>query len=142
MKKGIRAGRSYKEQYSAYKSKNTYVKNRGRDLVRHVLKNQNDKQAEIALAKSDKVPFPYRRQKPRHKGINTGLALVDKRTKKVVERVKVEEPWLVNMPRHVKTIPEQMLDIGLISSIPKRFTNHGKGKHKSRRASNTASPKS
>lgn len=136
MKTGIRAGRSYKEQYSGYSAKGTYGKNRERKLVRHMLRHPEDKVAEKAL--SSQSYLTYRRQKPRHRGVNTGIALVDKRTGKVTERVKVEERWLKIQPRHIKTVAEQLLELGLISALPKRYSNASK--HKGKRARHTNAP--
>lgn len=119
MKTGIRAGKSYKEQYQAYKVKDQYAKNRWARLGRHVLHNPEDLQA-ISALKSGKFKT-YRRRKPRHRGINTGMPIVDKRTKQIVERVKLAVDLFPNTPKPVKTVAEQMYDLGIITRIPKRY---------------------
>ena len=51
MKKGIRAGNSYKTQYKSYKARNSWLKNKRARLERRILKNENDIGAVKALEK-------------------------------------------------------------------------------------------
>lgn len=120
MKTGIRAGKSYKEQYQAYKIKGMYARNREMRLGRHVLYNPEDLQAANAL-KSGKYKT-YRRRKPMHRGINTGMPIYDKRTKRVVDRIKLVTDLFPNTkPEPVKTVAEQMHNLGIITRIPNRY---------------------
>lgn len=70
MKKKKRAGKSYKNYYSGYKSKMTYKTNRIRRLLNHCSNYPEDTQASVALDSLSKE-VPYRRKRSVHRGINS-----------------------------------------------------------------------
>ena len=63
-KKGLRAGKSFKGQYTAYKNNDSWFKNTRRRFLRNIKNQPNNKQLEIALKRLDELKKTY---KPRKK---------------------------------------------------------------------------
>ena len=118
-KKGIRSGASFKAQYKIYSLRQSFAKNRLRRLERHIKAHPEDTVAKKCLANSNYLV--YRRRKPRHKGINSGIPIFDKRTQKITERRRVEFDLFPNKPEPAITVAEQMYNLGIITRIPKKY---------------------
>lgn len=118
MAKKQRAGKSFKDQYSRYKAQSKWAKNGERKLERHLKKFPLDDEAVKSLRAA--TYSEYKRRKPgAHKGTCKGLAIVDKRTKKVTDRIKNLRPLVKKIEDNRKTVAQQFLDLGIVTRIPK-----------------------
>jgi hypothetical protein len=140
MAKRQRGGLSYKNQYSAYKSESRWNKNKVKKLEKHILTNDNDKEAIKAL---DRIRTKtYTKGKPGIKGWghtqeqellkqcksdDDTIRIIAKeklaKLKVIMKDIRPSPLRKVKIPAAKQSIADQLFNIGLINEKRRNFIN-------------------